>query len=334
MRSRAAAAWAAALVLAAAPAARSQTIETEAAMSAGASTDDVSAGAVQLRAFGDAAGGVRYFGELAWARSSSDDNDAFSTAYPYGNRVQVVEAYAERIFKPGEGLVAVRGGRFRTPFGIYSSSDQGYTGFLRPPMVRYESYASLSNDFLEHGADVMVGIPQLTLETALGSPADIGTIVRGSGLDTTIRVQGAAGPFIGGVSYLRHHSFEAPADPNFRATATGVDFRYMQSGVQIRGEWISGQPVDDATNNGWYVDGLVHMVGMGPVTAVARIERLNVDDDGDVEISTRQTFGVRVRLFNQLSLNVNVVHRGGAQAEEYKAGALDVGFTWSVRPHR
>jgi len=314
--------------------AHGQTITTEAAGSVGVSTDDVSAGAVQLRAFGDLTGGVRYFGEAAWAKHSGDENDAFSTAYPYGNRVQMIEAYAERVFQPDKAIVSVRGGRYRTPFGISSASDQGYTGFLRPPLIRYESYASLSNDYLEQGADFVVGVPRLTLETSFGSPGDVGEIERGSGLSTTLRVQGSAGPFIGGVSYIRHHAFEAPEAPDFRATATGIDFRFMQHGVQVRGEWISGQPVDDATNDGWYVDTLIHLVGMGPVTAIARIERLAVVDAGDEETSTRQTIGGRIRLPAGFSLNVNVVHRGGAQAVEYSKGALDVGLTWSIRPHR
>jgi hypothetical protein len=317
-----------------APNARGQTITTEAAGSVGASTDSVEAGGVQLRAFGDLTAGVRYFGELGWAKSSDDDNDGFATAYPYGNRVQVIEAYAERIFQPDQALVSLRGGRYRTPFGISSASDQGYTGFLRPPLIRYEGYASLSSDYLEQGADFVVGVPRLTLETSLGTPGDVGAIVRPSGLDTTVRVQGSYGPFIGGVSYLRHHSIEAPDDPDFRATATGIDFRWMQSGVQVRGEWIKGQPVSDATNNGWYVDTLVHLVAMGPVTAVARVERLVVNDAGDEEASTRQTIGARIRLPAAFSVSVNVVHRGGAQAAEYPQAALDVGVTWSVRPHR
>ena len=41
----------------------------------------------------------------------------------------MIEAYGERIFTPGRGLVATRVGRYRTPFGIYSGSDHGYIGF-------------------------------------------------------------------------------------------------------------------------------------------------------------------------------------------------------------
>ncbi|HEV3139709.1 MAG TPA: hypothetical protein VGY57_04295 [Vicinamibacterales bacterium] len=309
-----------------------QSITTEAVVSAGYSTDDVSAAAVQLRAFGDLKGGIRYFGEAAWAESSAADDDVFAAAYPYGNRVQVIEAYGERIFRPHDALVSVRAGRFRTPFGIYSASDQGYVGFLRPPLVRYADYTSLSNADLEHGADFVVGVPRLTFEMALGAPADVGRTARGSGLDTVLHVQGAHGPFIGGVSYLRNHSYESSPDQSFRASAVGIDFRWMQRGVQVRGEWISGRPVFDATNKGWYVDSLIHLVGMGPVTAIGRIERLGIkDEDTEESTSYRQTIGARVRFFKALSLDVNLVHRAGKQLEEYRATALDVGLTWPIR---
>ena len=47
--------------------------------------------------FGDALPGVRYYFELGWAKTSDDESDAFGAAYPYTNRVQVIEAYAERL---------------------------------------------------------------------------------------------------------------------------------------------------------------------------------------------------------------------------------------------
>ena len=204
-------------------------------------------------------------------------------------------------------------------------------GFLRPPLVRYADYASLSNDYLEHGADVVVGVPRLTFEMALGAPGDVGDTVRGSGLDTVIRVQGSYGPFIAGASYMRNHSYEPPGDRNFRATAKGIDIRWMQSGVQLRGEWIAGRPVGDATNSGWYVDALVHRVVMGQVTAVARVERLTVDDAGVQSRQGRQTLGARIRVIDPLSVNVNIVRRSGAFNQEYGKTSLDLGLTWTLR---
>ena len=313
--------------------ARGQSITTEAALSTGYSTDDVTVGATQVRAFGELKKGVHFFGEAAWAASSDTDNDVFGTAYPYRNRVQIIEAYADRTFRPKRAILGIRGGRFRTPFGIYDASDQAYVGFLRPPLVRYAEYTSLSNNFLEHGAGIVVGVPFLTFQTVLGAPADVGETARGSGLDTVLRVQGFHGSFIAGFSYLRNHSHETPADPRFRASATGIDFRWMQSGIQVRGEWIGGRPADDATNNGWYVDALIHRAGMGPVMAIARIERLAVTDEGEEEQQGRQTIGARIRLLEALSLNVNVVHRSGEFATEYGHTAFDLGFTWNLRRH-
>ena len=80
------------------------------------------AAATQVRIFGDAAFGVRFNLESAWATRSGDETDAFGAAYPYDGRVQVIEAYGDRMFRPGGALVAIRAGRFRTPFGIYSGS--------------------------------------------------------------------------------------------------------------------------------------------------------------------------------------------------------------------
>ena len=325
-----------ALLLLQAPFARGQSITTEAALSAGSSTDDVQAGAVQLRAFGELKNGVRFFGEAAWAASSDTGNDAFGAAYPYLNNVQVIEAYGERIFRPSDAVLDIRAGRFRTPFGIYNASDHAYMGFLRSPLVRYLAYeSSLSNNFLEHGADVVVGVPRLTFETALGAPADVGKATRASGLDTLFRVQGSYGPFIVGVSHLQNHASGTPeyssGSSSFSATATGIDVRWMQSGVQLRGEWISGKPTEDATNNGWYVDALIHRVGMGPVTAVARIEQLSVTDEGEDTDQGRQTIGSRVRVLEGLSLNVDVVHRSGEFPTKFHGTALDLGITWTLR---
>jgi hypothetical protein len=309
-----------------------QSITAEAAVSAGLSTDDVSAAAVQLRAFGDVKGGVRVFGEAAWARSSDADNDAFAAAYPYGNRVQIIEAYGERMFRPRGALLGVRGGRFRTPFGISSASDHAYSGFLRPPLIRYDESSGVSNYSLEQGIDVVAGIPNFTVETAFGAPGDVGTVRRAHGLDAIVRVQGSVGPFIAGVSHMRTPPMASAAVESVRASATGFDLRWMSDGIQFRGEWTTSRPFAGTTSTGWYADALVHRVGMGPVTAVARVEQLDYEEAGSTEdeLQRRVTVGVRIRFFEGLSLNVNLVHRSG-EIEEYRPTTLDVGITWSIR---
>ena len=51
--------------------ARAQSITTEAAVTAGGSTDSLAAGAMQIRGFGDIPGGIRFFGEASIAQTSA-----------------------------------------------------------------------------------------------------------------------------------------------------------------------------------------------------------------------------------------------------------------------
>ena len=158
--------------------ARGQSLTIDVTQHGGYSTDDVAAFAVQVRALAETSSHVRFNVETAWASRSDTTSDAFGAAYPYGNRLQVIEAYGERVFLPGDRLFAVRLGRYRTPFGISSGSDHGYGGFLRAPLIRYDGYYALSNNFLEHGVDVVVGRPRLSFEVSAGAPADVGTAPR------------------------------------------------------------------------------------------------------------------------------------------------------------
>jgi hypothetical protein len=71
----------------------------------------------------------------------------------------------------------------------------------------------------------------------------------------------------------------------------------MRGGVQLSGEWIEGQPFDGTTTTGWYLDAIVHRVAMCPVTAMARIERVDYDTNPPVDIHRRrQTLGARIRI--------------------------------------
>jgi hypothetical protein len=317
-----------------APTAIAQSITAEAAVVGGYSTDALHVAAAQVRGFGELAGGVRYFGELAWANSSNNENDAFAAAYPYGNTLDVIEAYAERMFRPGGGLVSLRGGRFRPPFGIYNASDHAYTGFLRPPLVRYDEYSGVTNYMLENGGDLTAGVPWLTVESALGAPGDVGEHTRASGVDSATRVQAYYGQLIAGASYLHTHPVQIAGDTrNGTASLGAVDLRWASAhGVQLRGEWIGGRPFDGATTNGWYADGIVHLLGMGPITAVARVEGVNFEEPsrGERSSSNRQTVGARLRLPLGFSVTMNLVHRTG-DLKEYQPTSFDVGVMWTGR---
>ena len=310
--------------------ARSQSLVTEATVSAGASTDGVTAVATQLRAFGDAPLRMRYFVEAAWATDRRHASDAFGGAYPYRDRVQAIEAYGEWLADT-KAVVATRVGRYRVPFGISSASDHAYNGFLRAPLIRYDGYFALSNTFLEHGADVLVGVPRFTVEASLGIPADVGGSVRRPGLDTVIRVQSAVSDAIVGVSHIRTEPYQPARYATGNTVFTGIDVRWMRDGVQLRGEWIGGQPFAGTTTTGWYADALVHRPRMGPVTAIARVEQLHYDTVPQRTLhSKRQTVGAQVRVFRGASAQLNVMHHTGLLHQPRRA-TVDAGVSYSVR---
>src|SRR6185503_8208256 len=125
-----------------------------------------------------------------------------------------------------------KGGRYRTPFGISSGSEHGYTGFLRAPLIRYEGYFAISNNFLEHGITIVAGVPRLTVEGSLGAPADVGAAPRRRGVDAVVRVQHHSGPFIVGASVVRTLPYQSPAFARGHALFGGVDARWMRGGLQ------------------------------------------------------------------------------------------------------
>jgi hypothetical protein len=312
--------------------ARAQTASVEAAQTIGQSTDGVAAAATQLRLFGNALFGTRFHLEAAWAARSGDAEvtDAFGAAYPYGNRVQVMEAYGERTFRPRTALLSVRAGRFRTPFGISSASEHAYSGFLRAPLIRYDGYYALSNNFLEMGASVLAGIPALYVETSFGRPGDVGTAQRRPGLDRTVRLQGSFRSLILGLSHLSTNPYQPLRFAAGRAVFTGVDARWMRHGVEVRGEWIAGQPFDGTRTTGGYVDLLVHRPGLGPVTWVLRAERLGYATAPPRALyAQRYTAGARVRLRETLTAQVNVMRHHGVP--DSRPASLDVALTYLLR---
>ena len=312
--------------------AHGQSLTSEAAVTTGVSSEEQTAvAATQVRIFGDATSDVRYFAEVAWGATNEADVDAFGAAYPYRNRVQIIEGYADRMFRPGGAIVGVKGGRYRPPFGISDSSDFAYEGFLRAPLIRYDGYFALSNNFLEQGADVIVGVPELTLETSIGAPADVGTAVRRSGTDAVLRVRGAVGSFILGASYIHTQPYQPAFFAQGASRFAGVDVRWMRSGVQLRGEWVGGRPFDGTSTFGWYGDAIVHRPRMGPVTAVARVERLAYNAVSPFDLAaTRQTLGARVRITSQISIDANLIHQTGGVAK-YSTTPFDIGVTYTIR---
>ncbi|MBI3910484.1 MAG: hypothetical protein HY320_06055 [Armatimonadetes bacterium] len=305
-----------------------QPFATELNVTAGYSTEGSSVAATQLRVFGDLKSGWRLYLEGAWGVRSVDDSDAFGAAYPYCNRLQPVETYAERTVHTRRFLTGVRIGRYRTPFGIYSQSDHAYSGFLRAPLIRYEDHFGLSSFWLEGGADFFIGTPKLQLEASLGVPQE-GEDPRRRGLDAVVRVQAYHGPWILGASYITTRPFQQGPSVHGRARYTGLDWRWMRSGLQLRGEWITGSPFHGATADGWYLDGLLHRPFTGPVTFVVRYEEAHHRVGSYSSSQRRFTTGARVHLTRSVAVHVNLVHPvGSAYAGNT---AVDVGLTYTVR---
>jgi hypothetical protein len=330
--------------------ARAQNRAVELDLTGGYAGEDVRAAATQLRTFGelDPRSKVQYFGEVAWGGHWSSGHvlggtligadpmgsDAFGAAYPYRKEIQLIEAYAERTFRPGRAMLAVRGGQFRTPFGIYNRSDYAYSGFIRPPLIRYDGYFGLSNNYTERGGMVTAGVPQLFVEASLGKPHDLGSSQRRDGVDESIRVQAYHKGFVVGVS----HAASEPYLPAFfafgRQKFTGTDLRWThRSGVQLRGEFFHGHSFTGVTTNGWYVDGFVHHVGMGPFTAVARAESTDYSAPAPrARAEHRLTLGTRVRLPRYVTLQLNYMQQHG-DLPRIADKSVDCTFTYSLRRH-
>ena len=282
--------WRLALVVAilgTASTAAAQDVTGEVTLTGGASTDRVTAGATQARLFGEVPL-FRFFAEGTWTSlRGGRESEAFSAAYPYEGAAHPMEVYAERLLKSGRWVGSVRAGRFRTPFGIYSASDRAYTGFLRAPLVRYEQYRALSNSFLEHGVNVMGGTSFLQAEASVARPSDVSVGERRqAGVSTVLRVQAYHGPMVVGVSHLQAPTYGPSEWSRGPLRFTGVDVRWMNAGVQLRGEWLFGRPWDGSRTSGGYLDGLVHRSFMGPLTVVARLETLDYQTPSAPEFSS------------------------------------------------
>jgi hypothetical protein len=324
-------ALAVALVLMRASVGSAQSATTEVDLNGGLSSQDVAAAATQARVFGEVGPRIQFFVEASLAAQRGPETDAFSAAYPYATGAHVMEAYGERVFQPGRLIAGVRAGRFRTPFGIYARSDHAYMGFLRAPLIRYDGYFALSNNFLEHGASGFFGTPHLSVESSLGTPADVGRVERRSGLDFTVRVQGYAGPLIVGVSHIRTQPYMPISFATGEAIFTGVDARWMVGGVQLRTEWLFGRPFDGTSTTGGYVDVSVHRPSMGPVTAVFRAERIDYETDPRFALyARRESAGARIRLSGGLTAQADVVHQTSQIAYGHSV-VVDVGLTYSIR---
>jgi hypothetical protein len=317
--------------------AAAQSVTSELSGTAGVSSQDVGVAASQARIFGEVYR-FTFFTEAAWSstrtwRSGASD-EALATAYPYDGP-HVMDAYVESHVGNDRVFSVIRGGRFRTPFGIHDASDYAYNGFLRAPLIRYEGYWGLTNRLFEHGVNVMAGTSRLQGEATLGRPFDASDDYhRRAGADVVLRAQTYAGPFVLGVSHVESHAYDL-AFASGRMVFTGLDVRWMQAGVQVRSEWLIGRPWDQAQTSGGYVDVMVHRAFMGPATLVGRVETLDYRAANPAFSSTANglSAGTRVKVAEGLFVEAGVTRRPSAPYGPV-ATATDVALTYTARYHR
>jgi len=255
-----------------------QSITAETALTGGYSTDDVTAAAVQLRAFGEVTGGVRFFGEVAWARSSDADNEQLCDGVPV-QQPRRGDRSVRRADLPAARRASRRARRTLPHAVRHLQRERSRVQRIPPAAARsLRRVSGISNHFLEHGARCDVRRAMAHARTAIGAPADVGTAVRRSGLDAVARLQAYYGPLIAGVSRIRtsplHRSKRnTKVPPSSPASISGGP----AIGVQLRGEWMP-DVLSTARREGLVCRRLVHLIGMGPVTAVARIEQLEYEE--------------------------------------------------------
>lgn len=332
--------WCAVWVMCGAAAtASAQSVTTETDITVGRSTDGTSAAAVQGRLFAASRSDWRVYFEGTWGLVSGDrPSDVFGAAYPYDRRVRPMEMFVEKTRTTARSVLGLRGGRYRTPFGISGRSDHAYMGFLRAPLIRYGSNYALSNTFLETGASVLAGTPRFTVETSVSVPADEGVDPRRRGAAAVVRAQGYYRSFIVGASHLNSPAQNPGPWATGRMVFHGIDGRWMRGGVQVRGEWIVGRSWNDVRTEAGYVDVIVHHERLGPVTLLARAERLDYFAAEHSVYPRRLTAAAKVRLHSSISVQAGVVRDAPRAPGNWSAPhpppparALDVALVFSRR---
>ena len=308
-----------------------QTVTAEADLTAGRSTENVNAVATQLRLFGSVGREWRMWAEVTWAGNYKNrESDAFGDAYPYDRRVRPMEIYLERALPRAGRIAALRVGRYREPFGLSARSDHAYAGFSRAPLIRYGRNWALSNSFMTTGIDALVGYPALSVEASAGVSQDEGETRRPDALDVTVRAQGYWKSAIVGVSHMRSKPSMRGSYVHGPMVFTGIDARWMRGGLQLRGEWLDGQPFNGVTTRGGYIDVLVHQHGMGPVTLVGRMEKLDYDAGPFSAYYHRFVAGGRYQATRAIGLQINVLHQPVGLTDGHRT-VVDAGVTCTLR---
>ena len=185
-------------------------------------------------------------------------------------RVDIIDAYGEFVRPEARGLRAVKAGRIAPRS---ASSPQRSRLFRVPaaaahPLRRVTT--GLSNGYLEHGLSLSWACPGLDRgERRRARRCRRGAPTRRNRCGAARRDQRSA------LDRRRqlpgHDARHAAAVRPGRARFGGIDLRWMRAGVQLRGEWIFGQPFDASPPAAATLDLVVHRraSGRSPCSAVS-----------------------------------------------------------------
>jgi hypothetical protein len=209
------------------------------------------------------------------------------------------EAYVEW----GSGAQRLRLGRFQVPFGIHSRSELYYVGLVYAPILKYYLGYDYQVGRSEHGVAYLQGLGPWQVEAALfAERGGLRTVVP-SGGEGSLRVQRLTGPVILGLNLLRGHADQRGGPDREETYFYGVDLRYSQPSLILRGELVYGD-VPGGTTRGCYLDALYRPASLHRLTLVGRVE--SVRGRGVPEpVFRRQTLGIKWDLGYGSAIAVN-----------------------------
>jgi hypothetical protein len=173
----------------------------------------------------------------------------------------------------------IQAGLIRLPFGIYDYRETYSSGLIQYPLPRSD-YAYDAVDWGVPGVQWTGGISKLQVEAAGVKGKGVGLWGNENNLDGgVIRLQTYAPPnLVLGFSGWQGHQAEYPGAPLSEVNLFGVDWRYTQPYLLLRGEALGGILADDHTK-GAYLDVYYRLPHRERFTLVARGEFLKPATD-------------------------------------------------------
>lgn len=262
---------------------------------------------------------TRGLGErLAWIQFTDDFTPHFAVTNTY-LLMPSRDLLDETFVKYTNGVTQVRGGRFRSGFGISDWSDFYYNAIISMPLVRFnrlQPYLGLTR--FDTGLDVRSIAGPIEYQVGL---IDVGsTSWQWAPKNTTYgvaRLQTHFGALIVGSSVLGRIAGSGSDDDT---EAYGLDFRWTADHLQLRGELVRLHS-DDGWSGGYYVDAFFRPPGLYRTQVGFRTQAVNSLNGA---VSQEQTIGVRQIVTPNLSATLNYGLGSGPASKSLKGWSFEI----------